>query len=297
MEILIHIGMPKTGTTSIQNALYSNRNLLLKEGVLIPETGRFNQQDEAHHAFFYALTYKKQVIKTPFNPATCKSFEYYIDELKKEIAKHKPKLTILTSEMVWNPVAFNEECLKKLKEHLPNHHIKILVFLRDIDKHTTSMFAQRVSGPQKFSGTIYDHITEFMDMKMWDYRDRLDTLGKIFGHESVEVHWYDDHKESVISILQSYVEHPILQNYEKRLNVRKSWLSISILNILNKISNRSIFWLGIKRGLVYILNRALNNIKFIDKMFYPLSKRVLDQLQEKNKIEKLKVKLYYSSNT
>jgi hypothetical protein len=297
MEIIIHIGMPKTGTTSIQNALYSNRNLLLKEGVLIPETGRFNQQDEAHHAFFYALTHNKQVIKTPFNPEDCKTFKYYVDELKKEIANHKPRLTILSSEMVWHPVAFNEECLTKLREYLPNYHIKILVFLRNIDKHTMSMYAQRVSGPQKFSGTIYDHISEFMDMKIWDYNDRLDTLSKIFGHESVIVHWYDDHQGDTVSILQSYVKHPILHNYKKRLNVRNSWLSISIQNNLNKISNQSRFWLRIKRALIFILNRVLSNIKFIDKLFFPLSKKALDQLQEKNKIEKHKVKLNYSSNT
>ena len=39
MECILHIGLPKTGTTSLQAALSENRESLLRHGVVYPETG------------------------------------------------------------------------------------------------------------------------------------------------------------------------------------------------------------------------------------------------------------------
>lgn len=39
MKAIIHIGTLKTGSTSIQNSLFSNRELLFKKGVIYPDIG------------------------------------------------------------------------------------------------------------------------------------------------------------------------------------------------------------------------------------------------------------------
>ena len=39
-ELLVHIGLPKTGTTSIQRLLFALRPRLAKAGILIPSAGR-----------------------------------------------------------------------------------------------------------------------------------------------------------------------------------------------------------------------------------------------------------------
>lgn len=48
--LYIHIGVGKTGTTSIQNCLYHNRALLFEEGLLYPKTGiNIESNDFGHH--------------------------------------------------------------------------------------------------------------------------------------------------------------------------------------------------------------------------------------------------------
>ena len=39
MEYILHIGLPKTGSTSLQRALSDNRESLRRHGVIYPKTG------------------------------------------------------------------------------------------------------------------------------------------------------------------------------------------------------------------------------------------------------------------
>ena len=43
-RVLLYAGAPKTGTTSIQTFLWSNRGALMKQGVYVPRTGRRGAQ-------------------------------------------------------------------------------------------------------------------------------------------------------------------------------------------------------------------------------------------------------------
>jgi hypothetical protein len=53
MDVVIHIGYPKTGSSSIQAHLAKNRNWLLTQGILIPQTG-FNY-GHGHNGLFNAM--------------------------------------------------------------------------------------------------------------------------------------------------------------------------------------------------------------------------------------------------
>jgi len=52
INLYIHIGLHKTGTTSIQNFLTLNENILSKKGYLYPATGRKGQ---AQHLLAQAM--------------------------------------------------------------------------------------------------------------------------------------------------------------------------------------------------------------------------------------------------
>ena len=53
--IIIHIGPHKTGTTTLQNALYINREFLLSNDIFIPCAGRRNIKSAAHHNLAWEL--------------------------------------------------------------------------------------------------------------------------------------------------------------------------------------------------------------------------------------------------
>lgn len=50
--LVLHIGTPKTGTTSLQKSLYLNKKLLLVNNILYPESSTINAS-KGHHNFLY----------------------------------------------------------------------------------------------------------------------------------------------------------------------------------------------------------------------------------------------------
>lgn len=61
-RLVVHVGLPKTGTTSIQTALLANRGELLKQGVLYPKSGTITSGGHLHLAWQSLDDWK-------FNPA------------------------------------------------------------------------------------------------------------------------------------------------------------------------------------------------------------------------------------
>ena len=51
----LHIGPRKTGTTTIQRALFDNKELLLQNNILVPTIGRAYPNSAAHHNLVWAL--------------------------------------------------------------------------------------------------------------------------------------------------------------------------------------------------------------------------------------------------
>jgi hypothetical protein len=57
-KIILHIGLPKTGSTALQQALYQSREALLREGVLYP--AQVHREDDPKHNFVLDLVRKGQ---------------------------------------------------------------------------------------------------------------------------------------------------------------------------------------------------------------------------------------------
>jgi hypothetical protein len=292
-EIIIHIGMPKTGTTAIQNTLATNKDLLKDKGLLFPKTGRFPNSN-AHHAFFYDLTPNKKSILTPM-PKNYKACNLY-EELAQEIRESNPKYVILSSEMIWKPSTFDKECLIRIRQLFSDYKVKILVSLRSIDKHILSAFAQRVSGPQKYTGTIYDHIIQLNNEGMWDYKNRLDQLANAFGHESIYAYWYDDVKENALIPICSMLNISVPYKISNRVNARHSWLFLSIMRRVNLFRNNKSFISNAGYLLASRIEsfgrRALPENSY-ENLFFPLKNAEVNEFKSKSISEKNKISESY----
>jgi hypothetical protein len=93
MDLLIHVGLHKTGTTSVQDHLYRSRTCLLNEGILYPESGLFGSQ----HALIPGSIIPQHFFldRVPRSLRT----EDYLDELSREINRSNPRLVVLSSEV------------------------------------------------------------------------------------------------------------------------------------------------------------------------------------------------------
>ena len=153
MDLVLHIGTEKTGTTSIQEFLKKNRDKLRKKGVYIPQSpmvgngnhrwipliaSNDNYSDEfAKIQNFKSLEDRKERVNK-------KRLEL-IDECRNAAASCKT--LIFTSEHFQSRLSGIEEIqrLKKLVEKLASS-IRIIVYLRDPLKTAVSLLSTAIKG-------------------------------------------------------------------------------------------------------------------------------------------------------
>uniref|UniRef100_A0A7V6CD49 Sulfotransferase domain-containing protein n=1 Tax=Thermodesulfobacterium geofontis TaxID=1295609 RepID=A0A7V6CD49_9BACT len=142
---IIHIGAPKTGTTSIQIFCYKNRRILLnKYGIYYPEHKQLIRPESGygHHYLAFHL-FKDDPICSRITPEYIdldNTFEY----LKEGIRNRKHKILLLSCERLINSILSNrfDKFLSILKETYDS--INIILFIRKQDDIILSMYGTRI---------------------------------------------------------------------------------------------------------------------------------------------------------
>jgi len=106
MKILVHFGAPKTGSTSLQESLASARKSLEKAGVLFPDLSKVTNDRisaRAHHVIYplfkdSSAWHDGEIQRFGGHDQLLNAAETAWAEIKRQIAKKKPKLLILSSE-------------------------------------------------------------------------------------------------------------------------------------------------------------------------------------------------------
>ena len=178
MKCILHVGPPKTGSTTIQSFLRHNREFLLTKGIL----ALAHYQIPRKLPFFFktgaSLTpwAKRQQLDQPDKlEALKKDTRKYIDS---QIKRHKPKTLVLSSEGLSR---LGTADMINMRDYLLGYasEIEILIFLRRPDFRILSSYKNKLRNKG---------FTEEIDI---DYRERfddLDTLGKLgdcFGPDNI----------------------------------------------------------------------------------------------------------------
>jgi len=129
-DLLIHVGLHKTGTTSVQDFLLSRQEKLLTKGILYPSTGLFYSQ----HALIPGCAIDNHLFIDHGElgiPWRSKDLNYFLDLLYQECLEHQPVITVLSSEVFCEIPS--KEATQQLLSQLLNifHHSKILICTRD----------------------------------------------------------------------------------------------------------------------------------------------------------------------
>lgn len=105
MKIILHLGMPKTGSSALQSALSLNRALLLKEGILYPKLSCH----PTNHNILSLLERKGDDIPRQFiswnkiqGVDLDKVLNKSINEIKLQVARHSPEILIISSEQLFS---------------------------------------------------------------------------------------------------------------------------------------------------------------------------------------------------
>jgi hypothetical protein len=151
--IYLHIGMPKTGTTSLQKFLFDNREKLLEKGYLYPLSGMMSNGSLItfnHHGLGKALLKKYDpkylVIKNSRSGRI--QWESSWEDLKKEIKVINPQNVIISSEcFTFKKEFYDLDIIAMVKKMLEEYETKIVIYLRRQDDFLRSLYCHYMKSP------------------------------------------------------------------------------------------------------------------------------------------------------
>ena len=150
MKILLHMGLSKTGTTSLQSALFASREQLRKRGIVYPDGGPAR---ENHKLLTVLLQPPDSVVRDvkfifDFDDARMRrAAQDMWEATKREVERARPELLILSSEYLFaKPRAEGFHKLRELLTQL-SHDITPIVYFREAAAHFGLGVQQSVKRP------------------------------------------------------------------------------------------------------------------------------------------------------
>ena len=180
-KIVFHIGTHKTGTTAIQNRLFSNRKTLLNNGILYPDAG-VRRGHSGHHEFAWAAAGQSHRLKG-------KSIDEVFHEVQSSIDSAGDKTVVFSSEEFGN---LNVNQIIDMKSRLSIQSAKIVFYLRNQVDYLISQYKQHIQQYEtRYTGTLFDYVVEFNILNRMAYAALAFGWANVFGDESLRIRVYD----------------------------------------------------------------------------------------------------------
>lgn len=186
-RLYLHIGTPKTGTTSIQDFCFANYRALARRGYWYPV---FPDVSSGNGRFIkYAAFRPDGSLETPEQE---RRWRRYMDVLSRGFRRH-PNI-VLSEEGIWRREGWPGMWRRLRREaDARGFELRVIVYLRRQDRFLTSWWAQVVK-----TGTTDCCHMRWEEMlaqaESWlpmDYYSRLEEIAAVFGRESIDVRVYD----------------------------------------------------------------------------------------------------------
>lgn len=181
MEYIVHIGLQKTGSTSLQAAFHDNREALRRNGVAYPLFGSTGASTQHHHkslldvlsgiaprrAFLpdnWAECFHSETAGADFCVVSCEGFSFLPDP---EVAASL----------------------------FPRNRTRVLMYVREPVAYIASVYKQRVK-----TTNMAMRLREFAETYRLPYLDVAEKWGRVFGRENVVIRQIDreaDHPDIV----------------------------------------------------------------------------------------------------
>jgi len=230
LKLIIHVGTPKTGTTSLQTYLDKKQRKLRGKGVLYPHNLEKLQNFTApKHQWF-----EKNLVATNLE-SFLENFKNIISQVKKDI-----HTIILSSEGIYNYWwDFPSESKDVLRELSKCFDIEIWVWFREPLVFIESYYKQCIRNPQVKNNPCYGKdlsFAEMLDIKWFsqhlNYQGFVTECQELFGKKNVSVFQYEsDVVQEVIHKLGLATPH---DNPTPRQNKSLNSASIALLRTINR---------------------------------------------------------------
>ena len=180
MELTIHIGPHKTGTTAIQAAFSKSAKTLRREGLLYP---KHHWRQQAHHGLAFALKGKRD------SSGRSPDFDTELNRVRAALDRFQgPKALISSEELFTCP----PEGLERLRKALP-FDVRVICFLRRPDDFLISCYNQKTKQPgNKFAVPFARFLTDPHKIAPeFDFATAVLAWADVFGDAAVHVKTYE----------------------------------------------------------------------------------------------------------
>ncbi|HEX7072312.1 MAG TPA: hypothetical protein VF190_15975 [Rhodothermales bacterium] len=244
--VVLHVGMHKTGTSTIQHYLHSHENELLREqAVYYADAGRTGPtgKDPSH----YMLAWQSvQRYASKFN---VRRSDFLWHALKRELAERRPRLAILSSEFFWPAT---EAEIAEMRANLGDLRPRIVLYVRNPLGMAVSGYKQGV----KIGERWIDFETYLRQrLYMFDYGAVADRWSGVFGRDALRVRVYDRAKDALVDdFAETAGFKPTRVQASKSKNVSPPDGVIRLVRGLNLVEHK------VLGGRSRLINRARRNI-------------------------------------
>ncbi|GAA3540514.1 hypothetical protein [Nocardioides daeguensis] len=154
-RVFVHIGLPKTATTYLQTILWSSRDRLLEDGVLLPGLGRFDH-----------LWTSRIVREDPRLPKASEEHRTAWARLQAEIAAHDGD-ALITHEFF---AAASADQAKRMAEALAPAEVHVVVTARDLLGLFTASWQESLKNRGTASMADYSREVSEDPRDVWNWR-------------------------------------------------------------------------------------------------------------------------------
>lgn len=267
--LYLHIGIHKTGTTALQNALRKNDKTLLRNNIIFPRKGCVGKSNHSHLAW-------EQYKKEAFDPA-----RGGIADVVTEIASSECSTAILSGEDF--EFFFDNKHIEAFHSAVKDHfNVFVVVYLRRQDNVLRSEFIQWVK--TGYVDSDFDLFCKFFSThSRFFYHNLVDRWAKVFGKEKMIVRVYEKERLKNRNIVHDFL-HAIGQEGvigsmkvdDKQVNVSPRYKNVLAMLLINRLY-RIMYKRPQAKPLADVLNQvdALVNATFRDneQQYVPMSRK------------------------
>nr|WP_300309228.1 hypothetical protein [Halomonas sp.] len=194
LKVLIHIGMPKSGSTAIQNMLRQNMQSLLSQGIYFPLSPIKENDNQAVVAL---CRDKEDLPRDIYN--RCKDLSQeeidnlmllWLENVGKKCNDESINTVVISSEYLFSCTDSEIRKLKKcLTEHLGDVEFEVVCYARDPINYWTSLVKQLLKAdyslvfdPEINYSSLLSYKRIFRNLKVFDFSDKESYGGDIAYH-------------------------------------------------------------------------------------------------------------------
>lgn len=209
-RLILHIGTPKTGTSSLQVFFKENENALRKKLNISPlesvQGGAFSERPLSHHVLAWSLS----EVPSYYQGEVC-AFEEYLGRIKLEVGSNTYSTYLVSSEAFYSEkMDFSK--IERLKDIFD---VKVICYFRRPDEFVEANYITNIQMPSETAidiGTFAHYIKP-----MLDYDEQAKKWEAVFGEENFIAVPFERSamiNENIISDFFTRIGHPISSNFE-----------------------------------------------------------------------------------